>query len=222
MKRKRKLFLLFCTLAVSAGFFAQTHFYYNTILRPLLLYSAAQRSAPYDAVIIPGIPCDGGKWGLIMKWRIYWSVYLYRNGIAKNIIYSGAAVYTPYTEALVMAMYAEKMGVPAEQIFVETKAEHTTENLYYSYQLAKEKKFNTVAFATDPFQTMKIEPYIKKFRLYVTLIPLVIPKVAQMENRDYGIESYKAYKLNFISIRDRETKEEQEFYSKGGRIKIED
>jgi len=222
MKRRKKLLLLFFTLSLSAGFFTQLHFYYNTFLKPVQLYAAAAKEKPFDAIIVPGIPSDGGKWGFIMKWRIYWSVYLYRNGIAKNIIYSGGAVYTPYTEAVIMALYAEKLGIPKEHIFIETKAEHTTENLYYSYQLAKEKKFNSIGFATDPFQAMKIRPYIKKFRLDVSLIPMVISKVWKMEMADQDIESYKAYKLHFISIRERETEEEQDFYSRGGRIRIQD
>src|SRR6218665_1745678 len=222
MTRRKKLLLAFFTICLSAAFFAQVHFYYNAFFRPLQLYAEAIKSKPFDAIIVPGIPSDGGTWGFIMKWRMYWSLYLFQNGIAKNVIYSGGAVYTPYTEAVIMALYAEKMGIPADHIFVETKAEHTTENLYYSYELAKEKGFKTIGFATDPFQTMKIGPYINKFKLDVQLIPMIIPKVSGMKMKDYGIESYKAYKLHFISIRERETEEEQQFYSKGGRIKIEE
>lgn len=221
MMRRKKLLLAFFTICLSAAFFAQLHFYYNAFFRPLQLYADAEKAKPFDVIIVPGIPSDGGKWGFIMKWRMYWSLYLYESGLAKNIIYSGGAVYTPYTEAVIMALYAEKLGIPREHIFVETKAEHTTENLYYSCQLAKEKGFHSIGFATDPFQAMKIEPYIKKFKLDVQLIPMIISKVGKMEMKDYGIESYKAYKLHFISIRERETEEEQQFYSKGGRIKID-
>jgi len=220
MTRRKKVILFFVCLAAGGLIFAHAHFYYNTFYKPEQLYRTAIKQPPFDAVIVPGIPCDGGKWGFIMKWRVGWSVYLYKTGLAKNIIYSGGAVYTPYTEAVIMAMYAEKMGVPKEHIFTEVKAEHTTENLYYSWQLATEKGFRRIAFATDPFQSLKVEPYIKKFGLDVNPLPSVIDITRHIQVKDYQIESYKAYKLGFVSIRERESAEEQELNSKGGRIKL--
>jgi uncharacterized SAM-binding protein YcdF (DUF218 family) len=220
MKKNKKLFRIFLTLTISAFFYAHIHFTYNTFYKPSQLLSEALKKRPFDAVIVPGIPCDGGKWGFIMKWRVSWSVFLYKSGIAKNVIYSGGAVYTPYTEAIIMALYAEKLGIPKEHIFVETKAEHTTENLFYSWEIAQKKSFNKIAFATDPFQSLKAEPYIQKFNVDVLLIPSVIEIMENVWSPDFEIESFKAYKLNFKSIQERETKEEQEFYSKGGRIKI--
>jgi uncharacterized SAM-binding protein YcdF (DUF218 family) len=218
-RRKKASIFLVCT-SFAGLLFAHAHFSYNTFYKPAHLFSAAVQDGPLDAIIVPGIPCDGGRWGFIMKWRVCWSVFLYKQGIAKNIIYSGGAVYTPYTEAVIMALYAEKMGVPQEHIFTETKAEHTTENLFYSWQLAKEKGFQKIGLATDPFQSMKAEPYIKKFGLDVSLVPSVISIMENIDVTDYNIDSYKAYRFNFKSIRDRETEEEQDFYSRGGRIKV--
>ncbi|MCW3084770.1 MAG: hypothetical protein JWP12_2136 [Bacteroidetes bacterium] len=219
MKLKLRFFRIILVIILSGFIFGTIHFYYNAIYIPKQLYSQALIAEPVDVIIIPGVPYDGGKWGFIMRWRVYWSVYLYKTGRAKNIIYSGSAVYTPYTEATIMALYAEKMGVPKAHIFTETKAQHTTENLYYSWQIAQKQGFKTVAFATDPFQSYKIAPYIPKFNLNVTLIPMVIPIMEQLKMQDYEIESAKAYQLHFVSIRERETPEQQEFYSKGGRIK---
>lgn len=221
MKKNRKFLLIFISVLISAFLFAHIHFLYNTFYKPSTLFTEALKSAPYDAVIVPGIPYDGGKWGFVMKWRVTWSVFLYKAGITKNIIYSGGAVYTPYTEATIMALYAEKMGVPKKHIFTEVEAEHTTENLYYSYQLATSKGFVKIGFATDPFQSFKIEPYIKKFNLEVSLIPSVIDIMKYLPDEDYQIDSYKAYQLKFVSIKDRETEEERSFYSKGGRIKTD-
>jgi uncharacterized SAM-binding protein YcdF (DUF218 family) len=219
MKIRKQIGFLFLILSFGGILFAHIHFCYNTLYRPAKLFSEAVRTAPFDAVIVPGIPCDGGKWGFVMKWRVYWSVFLYNSGITKNIIYSGNAVYTPYTEAVIMALYAEKLGVPKSCIYTETAAEHTTENLFYSWQLAQKMGFKKVGFATDPFQSLKIEPYISEFNIDVRLIPGVFSIMQHIEDKKIEIESYKAYKLDFISIRERETEEEQEFYSKGGRIK---
>src|SRR5690606_27635585 len=87
---------------------------------------------PYDAIIVPGVPFDGENWSETMKMRVCWSKYLYDKGYAKNIIYSGSAVYTEYEEASIMALYAEELGIPKEHIFRDQRAEHSTENVYYS------------------------------------------------------------------------------------------
>jgi uncharacterized SAM-binding protein YcdF (DUF218 family) len=219
MKRSTKAGILILSLSIAGLFFAHTHFCYNTLYKPARLFSEAVKQKPFDAVIVPGIPYDAGKWGFVMKWRVYWSVFLYKTGMTKNVIYSGGAVYTPYTEAMIMAMYGEKLGIPQEHIFVESKAEHTTENLYYSWQLAKEKGFQKIAFATDPFQSLQIEPYIHSFNVDVKLIPSVIYFMEHIPFKDDPeIDAYKAYKLDFKSIHERETEEEQKMYSKGGRI----
>lgn len=216
---KIKRYFILITLA---GFiFSSLHFYYNTFLLPSFLLKEIA-GKPVDVIVVPGVQYNGLNWNIVMKWRVYWSVYLYKKGFAKNIIYSGSAVYSPYTEAIIMSKYAEKMGVPKEHIFLETKAEHTTENLYYGYRLAKEKGFSSIAFATDPFQSNMITPYIKKFNLDVSLVPIAISILYKIEMPDYEIESSKAYQLNFISIEVRLTPEEREFFSKGGRIKIKE
>ena len=50
----------------------------------------------FDMIIVPGIPFNGEQWSDMMRMRVCWSKYLFDRGIAKNIIYSGSAVYTPY------------------------------------------------------------------------------------------------------------------------------
>src|SRR5947207_556375 len=107
----------------------------------------------FDVIIVPGMPFQNNQWRGIMKERVYWSKYLYDKGIAKNVIYSGAAVYSPYYEGKIMALYAEALGIPKEHIYSEIKAEHSTENIYYSYKLAKKLGFKRIALASDAFQT---------------------------------------------------------------------
>src|SRR4030042_812990 len=91
----------------------------------------------YDIIVIPGVPFENGQWSYTMKGRVYWSKYLYDKGIAKNVMYSGAAVYSPYYEGEIMALYAEKIGIKRENIYTETLAEHSTENIYYSFKKAR-------------------------------------------------------------------------------------
>lgn len=136
----------------------------------------------YDLIVVPGVPLENGKWSNIMKARIYWSKYLYDKGIAKNIMYSGSAVYTPYVEAEVMAMYAEAIGIPKENIFTESKAEHSTENIFYSYKKARKLNFKRIALASDPFQTRMLKRFTReKVSPDVDFIPIVFDTLRAME-----------------------------------------
>ncbi len=162
------------------------------------------RSKSYDLVIVPGVPFENGKWSRTMKGRIYWSKYLYDQGIAKNIMYSGSAVYTPYYEGEIMALYARATGIPQEHIFTETKAEHSTENIYYSYKKAVKLGFARIALASDPFQTKALRKFTrKKVSAGVGLIPMVIDTLKMMDPQmtDPVIDYQKAFDKDFISIR---------------------
>jgi uncharacterized SAM-binding protein YcdF (DUF218 family) len=139
-------------------------------------------NGPYDLVIVPGVPLEDGKWSRTMKDRTYWAKYLYDAGIAKNIMFSGAAVYTPYPEAEVMIMYAEALGIPRANLFGEVKAQHSTENIYYSYKKGRKLGFNKIALASDPLQTRLLKRFThKKVDPDVILIPAVYDTLRKMK-----------------------------------------
>jgi len=171
-----------------------------------LLQKASQKK--YDIIIVPGVPLENGKWSKTMKERILWSKYLFDKGIAKNIMYSGSAVYSPYIEAEIMALYAAAIGIPKENIYTETKAEHSTENIYFSYQLSKKLNFNAIALASDPFQTKMLRKFTrKKVNADIDLIPIVYDTLKIMIINDINpvIDIQKAHVVNFVSLPERES-----------------
>lgn len=138
------------------------------------LYRKAEAAKPYDAIIVPGVPFNGKHWDFKMKGRVIWANYLIKQGIARHVIFSGGAVYTPYVEAKVMALYAHALGMPDSCIYTEEKAEHSTENVYYSYLMAKKLGFTKIALATDPYQSNMLKRFIHAHQLPVTRIPFRI------------------------------------------------
>lgn len=159
---------------------------------------------PFDAIIVPGYPFEGKEWSDVMKMRVLWSKYLFENDIAHNIIYSGSAVYTPYVESEIMKLYAIELGIPEENILTEDKAEHSTENIYYSYHLAKEKGFDKIALASDPFQTAMLKSFAKKKKLNVDYLPIVYDKLEGMDEPNPEINPSTAFIKNFESLTERE------------------
>lgn len=142
-----------------------------------------------------------------MKARVIWSSYLMKEGIAKNVIYSGSAVYTPYVEAKIMALYGEALGIPRENIFTETKAQHSTENIYYSYHLAKKLGFTKIAVATDPGQSAMLMTFTKRrFKLPIAHIPFVVDTLSLIDKVDPVIIPDSAYVSDFKSIVETQSK----------------
>jgi uncharacterized SAM-binding protein YcdF (DUF218 family) len=163
------------------------------------LFERALKNKPYDVIIVPGVPFNGNRWDTVMKGRVIWADYLIKQGIAKNVIFSGGAVYTPYVEAKVFAKYAEALGIPKENIFIDSIAEHSTENVYYSYQIAKEKGFKKIAVATDPYQSAKLMGYTRRrFGDSITHIPFVEDTLKLINgvnpNVDFSAEKLKKFK----------------------------
>jgi uncharacterized SAM-binding protein YcdF (DUF218 family) len=179
--------------------------YYNKFYTdPDKCYKEAIAKEPFDAAIVPGFPHQKDNWSQVVKGRVYWAVYLYKHGMVKNIIFSGSAVYSPYIESEVMALYARELGIPQECIFTETRAEHSTENLYYSYELAKNKGFKTIALATDPAQSSFLKSYKRKFKLDIEFIPILYDTLKVINKVDPDIEEEKAFVPDFVPLTERE------------------
>lgn len=116
-------------------------------------YQRAMKHSPYDVIIVPGFPYKyATKDSVLLNLRLYWAKELYDKGIARNIIFSGAAVHTPYGEGAIMKTMADALGIPKEHTFVEAKALHTTSNAKLGKNLARKLGFKKIAAATDPFQ----------------------------------------------------------------------
>jgi uncharacterized SAM-binding protein YcdF (DUF218 family) len=162
------------------------------------------KDQPYDVIIVPGFPYQGKEWDMVHKMRIHWAYYLFNKGYTKNIIFSGSAVATPFVESKVMGYYAEALGVPKENIFTEEKAEHSTENVYYSYRLAKKLGFKKIALATDPFQSSYMGKFMRKFELPVALLPTVIDTLKGLDLYEPEINPKPALVEGFVKLSERE------------------
>ena len=159
----------------------------------------------YDAVIIPGYPAEEGKWSFLMKIRVVWSFYLYQQGIARNIIYSGSAVHNAYEEGKLMALYGLAMGIPKENVFIEDKAEHSFENLFYGYKLARSKGFQSLAIATDPIQTMMLSDECKSHNVDVVPIARSIMDSLVVTVPDYEVDKESTVMADFTPLSERES-----------------
>lgn len=167
-------------------------------------FERASKEKPFDVIIVPGVPYEQEKTTSIMTMRVYWAKQLYDSGFTKNIIFSGSAVYSPYVEGIAMKIIADSLGIPPDHTFSETKAEHSTENVYYSWQMAKRMGFQKIALSTDPFQARLLGSFAKKYTPGVVPIPIVFDRL-DMEGKSLPVIDYTAaFVPNFVSIKERE------------------
>jgi uncharacterized SAM-binding protein YcdF (DUF218 family) len=184
-------------------------------------YEAAEREKPFDVIVVPGVPFDGDKTSDVMKMRLFWAKHLYDSGYCKNIIFSGAAVYTPYVEGIVMKVMADSLGIPSGNTFSETKAEHSTENTYYSWKMAKGMGFKKIALATDPYQSALLRRFQRKFCPGMQSIPIVFGTLNIDQKKLPVIDATSTKVDNFKSIKEREGFFERLRYTLGRRVKQE-
>ena len=176
-------------------------------LKTRKFYSDAKKQN-YDVIVVPGVPFEDGEWSRLMKARVYWAKILIDEGIAENVMFSGSSVYTPYYEAEIMALYGKAIGIPAEKIITENKAEHSTENIFYSYKKAKLLGFEKIALATDPIQGRSLQGFIKRsVSEEIDMVPIIFTRLKKMESEmiDPKIDFSLAYNEDFVSITERES-----------------
>lgn len=136
------------------------------------IYQQAIAKSTYDVIIIPGSPYDSVEQNQMFRARMLWAKSLYERGIARNIIYSGSAVHTPYVEGLVMKIMSDSLGIPSANTYAEVRALHTDENIHYGVPMAKQLGFVTIGVATDPFQSFFLSREVSKWYKDITLIPM--------------------------------------------------
>jgi uncharacterized SAM-binding protein YcdF (DUF218 family) len=167
-------------------------------------YERAAKEKPFDVIIVPGVPYDKEKTTSVMKMRIWWAKHLYDIGFTKNIIFSGSAVYSPFVESIAMKIIADSLGIPAEHLFSETEAEHSTENVYYSWKMAKRLGFTKIGLATDPFQSRLLMVFTRKYCRGVWEIPIVFSALEISDGPLPVIDTTAAFVPDFVSITERE------------------
>jgi uncharacterized SAM-binding protein YcdF (DUF218 family) len=168
-------------------------------------FEEARKEVPFDAIIVPGVPYDTAKDNRIMVMRVYWAKLLYDSGFARNIIFSGAAVYSPYVEGIVMKLMADSLGIPPDHTFSETRAEHSTENIYYSWKLAREKGFTHLAVASDPYQSSLLGSFTRRYCPGTKTIPIIFGTMGIDTLTLPRIDASSAYRKDFVSIVKRES-----------------
>lgn len=174
----------------------------------------------YDAIIIPGFPFDpNGKVSMVYKMRLAWAYELYQQGRTEHIILSGGAVHSPFVEAEVFALYLMEMGIPADALILERKAEHSMENVFYAMEIANEYGYEKVAVATDLWQSGMIQ-IIGKVHGHdlsnVDFLPAKYSKIKHLwKSFEFEIDHHLAHVEDFVPLIERKDKKVRKLGTQG-------
>lgn len=132
-------------------------YYFPPIQKP-------QNHKHYEIAIVLGSPAnDDGSLSRIQKTRADAAIQLYRNRKVNKILLSGSNVTNAYVEAKVMAAYVIGKGIPEADIYLETKARNTFENLKFSKNICEQMHIKNVIVVTSRFHARRAQFMVKKF-----------------------------------------------------------
>ena len=107
-------------------------------------------AAPHDALVLLGCPSrEDGSPSDCQRRRVDKAMSFSRSGYGDRFIVTGAAVANEHVEAESLRDLLIEAGIPTEMIWVDTKAEHTDENIYYSSRIMVEQGWISAIFISD-------------------------------------------------------------------------
>jgi uncharacterized SAM-binding protein YcdF (DUF218 family) len=86
--------------------------------------------------------------------RLIYAAYLYKQGKAKHILFSGGAIdwlYPAMEPGNENAQLLELMGVPAEAVWLESASRNTYENAVYSRHILEQNGIRRIILVTSAF-----------------------------------------------------------------------
>jgi uncharacterized SAM-binding protein YcdF (DUF218 family)/glycosyltransferase involved in cell wall biosynthesis len=123
---------------------------------PLVWWAAeplrvAQTPVPADAIVVfAGGVGESGKAGGGYQERVKQAVDLYRQGLAKHVIFSSGYVFA-FREAEIMRDLAVANGVPAEAVVLEQRAANTYQNVVYSNEILQSHGWRSILLVSSPY-----------------------------------------------------------------------
>ena len=162
---KRKSLKIFISLLVIAAVC------FALVTVSIVSYGRKDEKQPCDAIVVLGASSWNGQVSPVFRERINHGIWLYENGYADYIIFTGGyGEGSSVSESGAAKIYALSQGVPEDVIFIEEKSRITEENMKYAKEIMDEHSWETVILVSDPLHM----------------------KRAMLMANDYGITAYSS------------------------------
>lgn len=119
---------------------------------------------PADVIIVPGcaVTSDGTPSAALAR-RVRLAVRLANQGRAPLIVFTGGLGRYPPTESEAARALCVQLGVPADQVRVETRSTNTAQNARYAAELFDNAADLCVVIATDGYHCFRCKRLFSRF-----------------------------------------------------------
>lgn len=126
---------------------------------------------PADAIVVfAGGVGESGQADQGHAERVGRAVELFRQGWSGKLVFSSGYVYR-YEEPFVMKALAIQLGIPPQQIFLETQARNTYENVRNSHEMIRLHGWDKILLVSSPYHMRRALWVWKKVGPETTVIP---------------------------------------------------
>jgi len=143
-----------------------------TLAEPLQVTAPPQ---PADVIVVfAGGVGESGRAGGGYQERVKQAVDLYRQGFAKQMVFSSGFVFA-FHETEMMRSLAVFNGVPPEAIVLEARATNTFENVVFSSEIARGQRWQRVLLVSSPYHMRRAMLTWRQHAPEITVIPSPVP-----------------------------------------------
>lgn len=137
--------------------------YFGFIAVRIWNYGNVDEKKLADAVIVLGAAAWHDNPSPVFLERIRHGIWLYENGYANYIIFTGGhGDGAEYSEAYVAMNYALIEGVPIESILIEEYSRTTEDNFSYAMELIEDHNISTVIIVSDPLHMYRAMSMVRE------------------------------------------------------------
>ncbi len=143
MHKRRVLLIFLLSLLVVFSLFAG-------IFAGIWADADADETQQADVIIVLGAASFGDEPSPVFRERINHGIWLYENGYAPYLIFTGGKGHANQpSEAMIAKNYAISQGIPEEVIFIEELSTITEENMLYAKAIMDEQGFEDALIVSD-------------------------------------------------------------------------
>lgn len=158
--------------------------YFILVAVNISLFSNINQTQKADVAIVLGAGVWNNEPSPVFKERINHSIYLYKNGYVKSIIFTGGiSDNKKFSESYVAKMYAIKNGVSTQDIFTEEKSKITQENLAFAKEITLQNNFSKILLVSDPLHMKRSMMMAKDLNLEAYSSPTATSKYQSTTNK---------------------------------------
>lgn len=174
---------------------------FNDLITLPLIIDEPPVAADVIIVLGSGVKKDG-EIGMNGEERVIQGAILWSKGYANTLLMSGGKPENrPFIESEQMAAYAASLGVPYDNVALETSSRSTWENASYSKSIMEQNNWDNAIVVTSRFHSRRACKVFEKQEFEVTCVAVeknLIPRIAPIDRlnnfrsiiREYGATVY--------------------------------